>query len=304
MSMETSRAVLARLEDDSNADMRMLALEFLQELDPADLLAPYADAVIARLEDPLHYVREQALVTLGKLEPATLAQHADAVLARLEDSDEDVRMQALETLGRLEPVTLMRYADAVAARLEDSSGVVRTWALETLRQLEPATLARHADAVVARLEDSNEHPRHAALQTLAKLEPAMLAQYAGAVIARLEDSGEDARCEAMETLGQLEPATLAQHANAVITTLEDERMHERALGLLRGLPRYVTREYRVDIFDSRPVRSRLLGRLAWYKFRLHLRVQRLSLYWYALPYRPSGPGHARDVEAWDRMVEG
>jgi len=112
--------------------------------------------------------------------------------------------------------------------------------------------------------------------------------------------------EALRTLRKLEPATLAQHATAVVTRLEDsaEGVRGRALDLLRGLPRYVTREYRVDIFDPRPVRSRLLGRLAWYKFRLRLRVQRLALYWYALPYRPSGPGHARDVEAWDRMVEG
>ena len=46
-----------------------------------------------------------------------------------------------------------------------------------------------------------------------------------------------------------------------------------------------------------------MGRLRWYRYRLHLRVQRLALYWYALPYRPSGPGHARDVAEWDRMIE-
>ena len=110
---------------------------------------------------------------------------------------------------------------------------------------------------------------------------------------------------ALNTLAKLEPATLAQHAGAVVARLEDsdERMRGRALGLLRGLPRYVTREYRVDVFDSFPrgVRSRLLGRLAWYRCRLRLRVQRVALYWYALPYRPSGPGHARDLQAWDQM---
>jgi len=111
--------------------------------------------------------------------------------------------------------------------------------------------------------------------------------------------------EALRTLRKLEPATLAQHATAVVTRLEDsaEGVRGRALDLLRGLPRYVTREYRVDVFDSFPrgVRSRLLGRLAWYRCRLRLRVQRLALYWYALPYRPSGPGHARDLQAWDQM---
>ena len=54
-------------------------------------------------------------------------------------------------------------------------------------------------------------------------------------------------------------------------------------------------------FDYNVVRRRLLGRLAWYRCRLRLRVQRLALYWYALQYRPNGPGHARDVEAWDLM---
>ena len=104
------------------------------------------------------------------------------------------------------------------------------------------------------------------------------------------------------TLGKLEPAKLAEHANAVVAKLEDsnENVREEALDLLRGLPRYIS-EHRVDIFDSRPVRSRLLSRLGWYRCRLRLRVQRLALYWYALPYRPSGPGHARDVEAWEQM---
>ena len=49
--------------------------------------------------------------------------------------------------------------------------------------------------------------------------------------------------------------------------------------------------------------SRFTGRLLWYRFRIRWRVYRLVLYWYALPYRPSGPGHARDVAAWDRMNE-
>ena len=42
--------------------------------------------------------------------------------------------------------------------------------------------------------------------------------------------------------------------------------------------------------------------LAQYADAIVMRVERLALYWYALPYRPNGPGHARDVEAWDRMT--
>ena len=102
------------------------------------------------------------------------------------------------------------------------------------------------------------------------------------------------------TLGKLEPVMLAQHANAVIARLEDssEMVRNTALATLTALPLVVTQD--VDLKSS-DVRSRLLGRLAWYNYRLHVRVKRIALYWYALPYRPSGPGHTREVEAWRRM---
>jgi len=110
------------------------------------------------------------------------------------------------------------------------------------------------------------------------------------------------RVRALRTLFQLEPATLAWHANAVVARLEDSDIFVRdeALATLKALPHVVTRG--VDLRSS-DVRSRLLGRLAWHRFRLLKRVQRIALYWYALPYRPSGAGHARDVEAWAQMVE-
>ena len=108
---------------------------------------------------------------------------------------------------------------------------------------------------------------------------------------------------ALKTLGQLEPVTLAWHANAVIARLEDsiDFVRLQAPTTLNALPLAVTRD--IDLRSS-DVRSRLLGRLAWYNYRLRVRVKRIALYGYALPYRPSGPGHARDVEAWGRMVRG
>ena len=81
----------------------------------------------------------------------------------------------------------------------------------------------------------------------------------------------------------------------------------------KRLPRFVTRSIDFALalgagadfddvdFNYNFARRQLLARLAWYRCRIRLRVQRLALYWYALPYRPNGPGHARDVEAWDRM---
>ena len=155
-----------------------------------------------------------------------------------------------------------------------------------------------------------------ALETLGKLDPATLSQHAGAVAAMLGDSDATIRAQALETLGKLDPATLSQHAAAVVGMLDDsdEGVRLKALGPLSALPRDITRGIDMDSAEFRQgvegnemwfcddLRSQLLGRLRWHRCRLRWRVQRLALYWYALPYRPSGPGHARDVEEWDRIM--
>ena len=171
--------------------------------------------------------------------------------------------------------------------------------------------------MVARLEDDYYRvPQAALLETLGKLKPATLAQHTAAVLARLEDSYRDVREAALKAVGKLEPATLAQDAFAVFAKLEDRngRVRQMACHTLTMLPRYVrfaTRGVDCKEFLSRALdhgeveelSSRLLGRMAWYKCRIRLRVRSISLYWYALPYRPSGPGHTRDVEAWDHMIQ-
>ena len=173
-------------------------------------------------------------------------------------------------------------------------------------------LARRARAAVARLEDDDCAVRCDALETLRQLKHRTLAQHACAVVARLEDRLWSNRCIAIKTLGKLEPARFAHYADALVARLKDDRgtVRREALAMLsHRLPRFVT--LGID-FDSEPdlkstchvVHRRLLGRLAWYRCRLRFRAQRLVLYWYALPYRPNGPGHARDVEAWDRMTNG
>ena len=158
------------------------------------------------------------------------------------------------------------------------------------------------DALLEWLEDSDTDVRVTALDKLGELEPATIAQHANAVVARLDDYDWAARYAALTPLGNLEPVTLAQHAKALITKLEDSSEHVRnaALTTLAALPLVVTQD--IDLKSS-DVRSRLLGRLAWYNYRLRVRVTRIALYWYALPYRPSGPGHTREVEAWRRMQE-
>ena len=227
-------------------------------------------------------------------------------LSYLDDSDWAVRARALRTLGKLEPAILAQHAHAVLARLEDSNSRVREAALKTLGKLEPTLLAQHAGAVVARLEDSFLYVRRAALDTLGKLKPATLAQHADAVVARLRHPLDDVM--ALKTLGKLEPEALALHANALIAKLEESSLYPDAiwrpaiLETLKALPRFIIRD--IDFANPRSgLGPWLLGRLAWYRCRLRLRVRRLALYWYALPYRPNGPGHARDVEAWGRILE-
>ena len=124
-------------------------------------------------------------------------------------------------------------------------------------------------------------------------------------------------------LGKLEPARLAPHTGAVIDAwlelhpndenFDDSYLGKRraeacasALALIRALPCYrdidlVSGDMRSADVRSR-LRSRLLARLRWYVYGLRLRLQRIALYWYALPYRPSGPGHSRDVVAWESMM--
>ena len=191
-------------------------------------------------------------------------------------------LAALATLAELDPAAIAEQADAVIARLEDSDQVVRYEALETLGKLEPATLAQHADAVIARLEDEDECVRKAALFTLGKLGPAALAQYAFAVVARLEDSYCKVRAMACHTL-----TMLPRYVRFATRGVDCKELLSRAL----------------DHGEVKELRSRLLGRMAWYKCRIRLRVRIISLYWYALLYRPSGPGHTRDVEAWDHMIQ-
>ena len=308
-TLQDANAVIARLEDPCWVRRRR-TLERLCELEPATL-AQHAEAVVARLKDSEWTVRLHALRTLGKLEPVTLAQHADAVVAMLEDSEVNGRYWVLKTLGKLEPATLAQYASAVVARFEDSEECVREAALQALGKLEPTLLAQYASAVVARFEDSEECVREAAMMTLAELEPATLALHADSVVAMLGDQirwRDKVGPPAFEVIRKLEPAALAQHAYALLPIFEANShfplWRDNAKSILRrGLPRFVRHGIDFDDKDMAfyDLSRRLLGRLGWYKLRLRLHAQRLALYWYALPYRPSGPGHARDVEAWGRI---
>ena len=273
-------------------------------------------------------VLKATLEAMSKLEPAALVQHADAVVLKLEDSHASVRFTALGVLKSMGPEIVAQHADAVVLKLADSVGDVRWAALTVLRDLDPAAVAQHADAIVWGLDDTYSALRFKAALVLIKLEAAVLAQHADAIVLKLEDPHSSVRCQALLALGKMGPAALVQHARAVLNRLGDtetitvvcppekykpiemkgvdiasvgDTVHDVAMRTLHKLPGFVTHD--VD-FEAANLRSRILGRLGWYRYRLRQRCwMGLALYWYALPYRPSGPGHARDVEAWDRMIE-
>ena len=243
-------------------------------------------ALLRILEDP-DSCRTEALRELGEFDfkrfgPPDLIGHLSnlsglAVVACFEDTDWQVRKEALKTLGKIEPAEFVELARDVVVQLGDLHWAVRKEALKTLGKLEPATLVEHAKDVAFCLNDSSAVVRRQASETLRKLEPP---QYAVAVSAWLVHSQKHVREAALETLGKLALATLAPHLNAVVAMRCDTHAHVREKA------------------------RQLSGRLRWYRCRLRLLcVERLASYWYALPYRPSGPGHARDVAAWDRMNE-
>ena len=208
-----------------------------------------------------------------------------------------MRNVAFATLAKLEPMTL-----AVVARLEDSCWGVRRWALQTLGKLEPATLAQHASAVVARIEDNHRLVRDPALRTLGKLEPAVLAQHTNVVLARLNDSDPLVKMAALLTLRML-PRFVIRDVAGLDFDLGDDADVTLESELESARVALESARVTLESVDLEGLRSRLLGRLGWYRYRLRQRVRRLALYWYALPYRPSGPGHARDKKAWDQMSE-
>ena len=310
ISLETQRSLGAMSSTDEPVDVEdiedTIPEEMLWDSDEDSEEGSAIDDVPLeyRLEHWRWRVRVGALSDLDLHDPPEIAQPVHFVIDLLADAYPQVRVAALRTLGKLEPTTLAQHADVVIARLEDSEHDVRREALETLNMLHPPALVQHASAVVARLEDDDWDMRGAALELLGKLEPAALAQYAFALVARLKDSEWYVCQVALDTLCKLpEPATFRYQVYAVFAGLHVHwfRQVQAQVPLRYMLPHFVTRG--VDFDNTTNLRSRLLGRLAWYRFRLRRRVKCLALYWYALQYRPSGPGHARDVEKWEQMRE-
>ena len=308
---------------------RASAVRTLGKLTPA-VLAKHADAVVTtlapldRLSEYRHSditaTRKAALETLGTLDPPVLAQYADAVAKLLTNPGlagsgaegpglagsgaEEVQARAMDTLAKLEPAALARHADAIVAMRRDASERTRTWVWSTLRTLDPAAIAKYAEDVkICILEEEDESVRLFAMETLCRLNGAVLAQHAHfftlAGVHRFFSIGAEAPTSANEV-------ALLQGLSRIRGCTKFRKL---ALHALRDrLPQFITRgmdsEMELALTDEEAfvlVGLEIMARVRWYRLRLALRVKRLALYWYALPYRPSGAGHARELEAWDGM---
>ena len=305
----------------SDADVRRIALVALQRLEPPaleqlfEIYNPDDHGLVSgeTIYDSIFYM---------------LRTIHSAMVLKLGNSDRRVRSAALVAMARLEPeelghcrdpVLLAQHADAVVAMLDDPAWPVRKSALGYLRILEPAAQSQYRDAIAARLEDPNWDIRYDALWIMGWFHPATIAKYAGIIAATLDEVSNDEiwwcfAYDALNTLGKLEPEALVQYASSVAAKLDDRlkpSVRGKAFDILSALPHYITRgidftseELRTRVVthsDSSDLRSRLVGRAGWYRYLQRMRGRPIAIYWYALPYRPGGPGYVRDVEAWDHI---
>ena len=305
----------------SDADVRRIALVALQRLQPPAL------EQLFEIYDPDDHGLVWGETAANSIRFILRTIHSAMVL-KLGNSDRRVRSAALVELGRQDvqdlgpyhdPVLLAQHADAVVAMLNDPDWEVRASALYYLRFLKPEARSQYADAIAAMLEDSNRRVRFDAFNAFTQLrflQPATIAKYAGIIAATLDDVSGDRNLVymALTALGKLEPEALVQYASSVAARLDDHSVNPgvrgRAFDILSALPHYITRgidftseelRSRVVTHGDSDLRSRLVGRAGWYRYLQRMRGRPIAIYWYALPYRPGGPGYVRDVEAWDHI---
>ena len=82
--------------------------------------------IVELLRDEDDDVRERAIDTIRKVEPASSrALYADAIAKLLDDESENVRCAVCDFIYELEPMARMQYVDAVASKIVDPPRFVR-----------------------------------------------------------------------------------------------------------------------------------------------------------------------------------
>lgn len=211
---------VVRFLDSPSAALRRAATELLggnthygvavkrgKQAMPSGVLAPHADAIVRRLDDPEAHIRHAAGEMLALLPPAMLSEHVALVVPHLEDVERDVREATLHALGLLPPAQKTPTRRGGCPCLSGALGSVSrasptapppphlpvappppppTPALPRAGKLPPGVIAPHTSAIVRRLEDDEWMVRKSALWVLRRLPQDALAQHADALRARLD----------------------------------------------------------------------------------------------------------------------
>lgn len=86
------------------------------KLDPREL-SRHGASIVQNLEDPMWWVKKEAVFILGKLEPRFLAPHADTLIADLQHTEPDCRRASAEVIAKLEPQVLSPHGRTLAGAL-------------------------------------------------------------------------------------------------------------------------------------------------------------------------------------------
>jgi hypothetical protein len=87
-------------------------------LEPASR-APWVGALFQGMKHPSHRFSDLAYTRVSDIDSQSLAPYASAIAGFLRDTDFWVRDKAMFTLGRLQPAVITRHASAIAQLLDD-----------------------------------------------------------------------------------------------------------------------------------------------------------------------------------------
>lgn len=215
-------------------------------------------AIAGMLDDDNRRVREEAVHTMGYMDPTLAVAHADAIARSLCDrSDSRIHPAAQSTLINLgrdhRPDVRLAATKPIVEMLSDSNSNVREGAMDTLANMDPLVVALHAGAIVRVLNEQSHKPNktaHAAAHTLDKLrrdcrQEVHLAT-AKSIADIIDDSSWIIRQAAVCTLGKLDlVGDLAQYAGVIARMLDDpiDRVYTEAIRALQRQQPAVISQY-------------------------------------------------------------
>ena len=183
--------------DNTDRETRLIALRSLDKLDPI-VVAVHAGAIMRTMCDRYYQsgISLQARHLLHKLvcdhrSGVRLAATA-AIVEMLGDANRRVREEAVHTMGYMDPALAVAHASAIARALDErSDSGIHPAAQRTLihigRDYRSDVRLAAAKPIVEMLYDSNSNVREGAMETLANMDPMVVAAHAGAIVRMLND---------------------------------------------------------------------------------------------------------------------